>query len=84
MTQSGNGLGARTGEYVQWSEDPGMRRVDGDDAHWTVREITDTFNVGGGRSLVFESDSVMRRVRTYPQSWFLLSDTELYALSLHR
>lgn len=83
MTEGGNGLGARTREYVQWSEDPGTRTLDGEQGCWTVREVADTIDGGrGGKSLVFESDSVMRRVRTYPRSWFLLSDAELYALSL--
>ena len=50
---------------------------------WTVREIE-----GGGydrrtsRSLVFERDEVIRRVRTYPDEWRTMSDADLYALTL--
>lgn len=34
-----------------------------------------------GRTLVFESDHAMRRVRTYPAHWRELTDEELYAVS---
>lgn len=35
-------------------------------------------------SLVFESESTMRRVRQYPSIWRTLSDEELFALSWSR
>jgi hypothetical protein len=35
-----------------------------------------------GRSLIFETDEIIRRVRDYPVAWFDLTDDELYRLSL--
>jgi hypothetical protein len=34
--------------------------------------------------LVFESDGMIRRVRTFPDNWRELSDVELWELSWHR
>jgi hypothetical protein len=49
---------------------------------WVVVEIRDRFyDRRDSRSLVFLSDGVMRRVRTYPQDWFDLADAELLSLS---
>lgn len=54
-------------------------------AQWVVVEIRDApYDRRGGRSLVFSTDGVMRRVRNYPANWFTLSDEELLALSLLR
>lgn len=50
---------------------------------WTVRE-REAGQIGsapGGRSLVFESDMVIRRVRRYPADWRELPDAELERLS---
>ena len=50
---------------------------------WTVRE-REAGQIGsapGGRSLVFESDMVIRRVRRYPAGWRALPDAELERLS---
>ena len=50
---------------------------------WTVRE-REAGQIGsppGGRSLVFESDMVIRRVRHYPANWRGLPDAELERLS---
>ena len=50
---------------------------------WTVRE-REAGQVGSpppGRSLVFESDMVIRRVRHYPPNWRSLPDAELERLS---
>ena len=50
---------------------------------WTVRE-REAGQIGsppGGRSLVFESDMVIRRVRRYPVGWRALPDAELERLS---
>ena len=55
----------------------------GDGAQWRVREAE--FPVQDrrtGRSLIFETDEIIRRVRDYPASWFNLPDDELYRLSL--
>jgi hypothetical protein len=37
-----------------------------------------------GRSLIFESVKVARRVRNYPANWRELTDDQLYALSWSR
>jgi hypothetical protein len=49
---------------------------------WSVREVAaPAFDRRGGMHLIFESASIVRRVREYPPDWILLSDEELYALS---
>jgi hypothetical protein len=53
--------------------------------HWVVVEIRDApYDRRGGRSLVFSTDGVMRRVRNFPGNWFELNDQDLLALSFHR
>ena len=47
---------------------------------WTVCEVEYAFDRRTGRSLVFESDGVVRRVRSYPENWYELSDRELARL----
>ena len=56
--------------------------VDGDGIRWQVSErpFAD-YDRRRGLSLIFASDSAVRRVREYPANWFLLSDDELSALS---
>jgi hypothetical protein len=52
---------------------------------WIVVEIRDApYDRRDGRSLVFSTDGVMRRVRNYPPNWFQLSDAELMQLSSAR
>jgi hypothetical protein len=58
------------------------RELIGDRVLWLVYELPPTpFDRRTGPSLVFESDSAMRRVRTFPADWRTLSDELLYALS---
>jgi len=56
--------------------------VDGDGTRWHVSErpFAD-YDRRRGLSLIFASDSAVRRVRAYPQDWSALSDAELIALS---
>ena len=56
--------------------------VDGDGTRWHVSErpFAD-YDRRRGPSLIFASDSAVRRVRAYPQDWHSLSDAELIALS---
>jgi hypothetical protein len=56
--------------------------MDGDGTRWQVSErpFAD-YDRRRGLSLIFASDSAVRRVREYPPNWFLLSDEELSALS---
>jgi len=55
-----------------------------DGTRWLVQEVEDPYSRRSNRSLVFSSDTVMRRVRSYPAHWLELSETELYALSFAR
>ena len=56
--------------------------VDGDGTRWQVSErpFAD-YDRRRGLSLIFASDSAVRRVREYPANWFTLSDEELRQLS---
>lgn len=47
---------------------------------WRVYELAPTFD-RRHPSLVFESDTSIRRVRSYPADWRTLSDDELFTLS---
>jgi hypothetical protein len=56
--------------------------LDADGTRWQVSErpFAD-YDRRRGLSLIFASESAVRRVREYPAGWFLLSDEELSALS---
>lgn len=56
--------------------------VDGEGTRWQVSErpFAD-YDRRRGLSLIFASDSAVRRVREYPANWFSLSDEELQLLS---
>jgi hypothetical protein len=56
--------------------------VDGEGIRWQVSErpFAD-YDRRRGLSLIFASDSAVRRVREYPANWFSLSDEELQLLS---
>jgi hypothetical protein len=56
--------------------------MDADGTRWQVSErpFAD-YDRRRGLSLIFASESAVRRVREYPAAWFLLSDEELSALS---
>ncbi|HTI63569.1 MAG TPA: hypothetical protein VL524_08655 [Gemmatimonadaceae bacterium] len=61
------------------------RTVHCDDGQWRVYEIeSGPYDRRSGRSLIFESDGVLRRVRSYPTEWRELSDTELMEVSWRR
>ncbi|MFL5612414.1 MAG: hypothetical protein ACJ796_01985 [Gemmatimonadaceae bacterium] len=58
------------------------RQVIVDGAPWLVYELPAMpFDRRNSPSLVFESDSAVRRVRDYPADWRSLSDDDLFALS---
>lgn len=49
---------------------------------WTIYELPpQNFDRKAGPSLIFESDSVVRRVKHFPTDWRELSGTALAALS---
>jgi len=54
-----------------------------DGMRWLVYEL-DLRAYRDGASLVFESDSVVRRIRTFPGSWRELSDAKLADLCRDR
>jgi hypothetical protein len=52
---------------------------------WVVFEIRNaSYDRRDGRSLVFSTDGVMRRVRNFPANWIELPDEELLVLSHQR
>lgn len=51
---------------------------------WRVRETPPpSYDRRQRPSLIFDCDSVIRRVRDYPKNWYELSNEDLFALSLH-
>ena len=53
-----------------------------DHEEWRIYELAPaSYDRRGSNTLVFESDGVMRRVRSYPADWRSLSPRELLALS---
>jgi hypothetical protein len=64
------------------STPPSRMLVDDEGAHWTVYEQSfGGYDRRGGRSLIFNSDFAVRRVRNFPANWQDLSEEELMALS---
>jgi hypothetical protein len=59
------------------------RVIEADDLVWKVRQepwpIADR---RGGTCLIFDADTVVRRVRNFPPDWYDWSETDLYSLSL--
>ena len=53
------------------------------DGHrWLVREAASpSFDRRGGLHLIFDAETVVRRVRAFPDDWLALSDEALYALT---
>lgn len=61
------------------------RIVPTDDGQWRVYELeSGPYDRRSGRSLIFESDGVLRRVRDYPANWRELSDAQLMEVSWRR
>jgi hypothetical protein len=54
--------------------------VDSAGTFWQVCEVEYALDRRTGRSLVFESDGSVRRVRNYPETWSDLPDHELAQL----
>ena len=58
-----------------------VRRISADGLRWYVHEVpAPAFDRRGGMHLLFDGESIMRRVREFPANWFDLSDDELYDL----
>ena len=61
---------------------PSRSFVDEDGAHWTVYEQAfGDYDRRSSRSLIFNSEFAVRRVRNYPANWLELSERELILLS---
>ena len=59
-----------------------VRRISADGLRWVVQEVqAPAFDRRGGTHLLFDGETIMRRVREFPKNWFDLSDEELYELS---
>jgi len=54
--------------------------VDAQGTFWHVCEVEFALDRRAGRSLLFESDVSVRRVRHYPAAWYDLPDDELARL----
>jgi len=54
--------------------------VDAEGTFWQVCEVEFALDRRAGRSLVFESEGSVRRVRHYPETWYDLPDQELALL----
>jgi hypothetical protein len=54
--------------------------VDAEGTFWQVCEVEFALDRRTGRSLVFESEGSVRRVRHYPDTWHELPDEELARL----
>ena len=61
---------------------PSRTFLDTEGVHWLVYEQAFAgYDRRSGMSLIFSSDSAVRRVRDYPADWIDLSDEDLAALS---
>lgn len=73
------------GRSVQGSVPRSRVIADEEGRIWTVEQLrptpTDPIQAS---SLVFTTESLIRRVRRFPPNWSELPDVELYALSLRR
>lgn len=59
-----------------------VRLLDADGHRWRVHETpAPNFDRRSTPHLVFDSETVVRRVRNFPANWFELSDQALYALT---
>ena len=69
-------------EIQQTQGEGKVRRISADGVRWVVREVpAPAFDRRGGTHLMFDGESVMRRVRQFPADWHSLPDDALYELS---
>jgi mevalonate pyrophosphate decarboxylase len=59
------------------------RSIMGDGVEWHVREARYVIDRRSGTSLIFENESTIRRVRSFPADWYSLPDAELFLVSLN-
>jgi hypothetical protein len=74
---------AKDQDEIQQTPDSGkVRRISADGVRWLIKEVpAPSFDRRGGTHLLFDGESIMRRVRVFPNDWHTLSDKELYELS---
>lgn len=60
------------------------REVRADGVVWRVREASRAVDGRSRTDLLFETEGLARRVREYPEQWYLLPDEALAALSRGR
>ena len=60
-----------------------VRFLEADGHRWRVHEVPapEFDRRRAGTHLLFYAETVMRRVRTFPPTWFDLTDADLYALT---
>ena len=69
-------------EILQSQGEGKVRRISADGVRWVIREVpAPSFDRRGGTHLVFDGESVMRRIRHFPADWHTLPDDALYELS---
>lgn len=69
-------------ETTEGLEGPVRAFTDADGLSWVASEQPySQYDRRLGRSLIFASESAVRRVRNYPADWATLSDTDLARLS---
>ena len=70
-------------QQIRQSPAPGkVRRISADGLRWVVQEVpAPAFDRRGGTHLLFDGETIMRRVREFPKNWHQLGDEELYELS---
>jgi hypothetical protein len=72
-----------TRERTTIARDTRTRVVEGDGLRWKVREEPwPSIDRRGGTCLIFEADTVVRRVRHFSPDWYDWAEGDLYALSL--
>jgi hypothetical protein len=69
-------------DFLRLEQRESARRIRIDGVEWLVYEWREQeLDRRSGTSLVFESETTVRRVREYPESWRTLTDEQLAALS---
>jgi len=69
-------------DQVDRSPSQTVRIVEADGLRWRVRETPySPIDRRSGTCLIFDAETVVRRVRNFPANWYTLPDDELYLLS---
>jgi hypothetical protein len=76
-------MATSTADAFQFRRIGSGRQIAAEGELWRVTELDArrTPGASGDKCLLFDSDSIGRRVWSYPDDWRQLTDAELYALS---